>query len=71
MAASLSSFCNNLFNYFLHPALGPYMDGILRNHMVMPNGTLRDTYVYSIIASEWPAVKAQLAFLKYQRYLMD
>ncbi|MFW2569655.1 GNAT family N-acetyltransferase [Legionella sp. 29fVS95] len=51
--------------------LGAKLDGILRNHMVMPNGTLRDTYVYSIIASEWPAVKAQLAFLKYQRYLMD
>lgn len=44
--------------------LGAKLDGILRNHMIMPNGTLRDTYVYSIIASEWPAVKAHLAFLK-------
>ena len=32
--------------------LGAKLDGILRNHMVMPNGTLRDTYVYSIIASK-------------------
>ncbi|TAL62281.1 MAG: N-acetyltransferase [Legionella sp.] len=43
--------------------LGAKLDGILRNHMIMPNGTLRDTYVYSIIASEWPAVKTHLEFL--------
>ena len=43
--------------------LGAKLDGILRNHMVMPNGTLRDTYVYSIIASEWPTVKSHLEFL--------
>jgi RimJ/RimL family protein N-acetyltransferase len=40
--------------------LGAKLDGILRNHSRMPNGTLRDTCVYSIIASEWPAAKAQL-----------
>ena len=44
--------------------LSAKLDGILRNHMIMPNGTLRDTCVYSIIASEWPTVKAHLAFLK-------
>jgi len=44
--------------------LGAKLDGVLRNHMMMPNGTLRDTYVYSIIASEWPTVKARLQFLK-------
>ena len=33
---------------------------MLRNHMVMANGTLRDTAVYSIIAPEWPTVKAHL-----------
>ena len=44
--------------------LGAKLDGILRNHMIMPNGTLRDTYVYSIIASEWPTVKAHLEYLK-------
>lgn len=42
--------------------LGAKLDGILRNHMVMANGTLRDTCVYSIIASEWPTVKAHLAW---------
>jgi N-acetyltransferase len=40
--------------------LGAKADGILRNHQIAPNGTLRDTCVYSIIASEWPAVKAGL-----------
>jgi RimJ/RimL family protein N-acetyltransferase len=42
--------------------LGAKFDGILRNHMIMANGTLRDTVVYSIIASEWPTVKAHLTW---------
>ena len=40
--------------------LGAKQDGILRNHQIAPNGTLRDTVVYSIIASEWPTAKAHL-----------
>jgi len=42
--------------------LGAKLDGILRNHSIMPNGTLRDTCVYSITAPEWPTVKAHLAY---------
>jgi RimJ/RimL family protein N-acetyltransferase len=42
--------------------LGAKLDGILRSHQVAPNGTLRDTCVYSIIAAEWPTVKAHLEF---------
>jgi N-acetyltransferase len=42
--------------------LGAKLDGILRSHMVMANGTLRDTAVYSIIAGEWPAVRANLTW---------
>jgi RimJ/RimL family protein N-acetyltransferase len=42
--------------------LGAKLDGILRNHMVMANGTLRDTCVYSIIGGEWPTVKAHLTW---------
>lgn len=41
-------------------ALGAKQDGILRNHRRMPDGTLRDTVVFSIIESEWPAVRAAL-----------
>jgi N-acetyltransferase len=42
--------------------LGAKQDGILRNHQIAPNGTLRDTVVFSIIASEWPTAKAHLNF---------
>jgi RimJ/RimL family protein N-acetyltransferase len=42
--------------------LGAKQDGILRSHMTAPNGTLRDTVVYSIIASEWPTAKAHLNY---------
>ncbi|OYT97910.1 MAG: N-acetyltransferase [Burkholderiales bacterium PBB1] len=43
--------------------LGAQLDGILRAHQRMPNGTLRDTAVYSITASEWPAIRAHLQCL--------
>ena len=42
--------------------LGAKQDGVLRSHQIAPNGTLRDTAVYSIIASEWPTVKAHLTY---------
>jgi RimJ/RimL family protein N-acetyltransferase len=42
--------------------LGAKQDGILRSHQIAPNGTLRDTVVYSIIAGEWPTVKAHLNY---------
>ena len=42
--------------------LGAKQDGILRNHAIAPNGTLRDTVVFSIIAGEWPTVKAHLTY---------
>ena len=40
--------------------LGAKQDGILRNHMRMPDGSFRDTVVYSIIESEWPMVRRNL-----------
>ena len=40
--------------------LGARLDGILRNHRIMPDGTLRNTAAYSIVDAEWPAVKARL-----------
>jgi N-acetyltransferase len=42
--------------------LGAKQDGILRSHQIAPNGTLRDTVVFSIIASEWPTVRAHLNY---------
>ena len=41
-------------------ALGAKEDGVLRNHSVGPDGALRDTVVFSIIQSEWPAVRVGL-----------
>ena len=40
--------------------LGARLDGVLRNHQIAANGSLRDTCVYSITAAEWPAVRAHL-----------
>ena len=42
--------------------LGAKLDGVLRNHMVMADGSFRDTCCYSIIASEWPTVKTHLSY---------
>ena len=58
-------FRTHFFNHASRKAierLGAKLDGILRSHQVASNGTLRDTCVYSIIAAEWPTVKAHLSF---------
>lgn len=41
--------------------LGAKQEGILRAHMVMPDGRLRDSVYFSIIAPEWPEVRTRLA----------
>lgn len=40
--------------------LGAKQDGVLRNHRLGPDGTLRDTVVFSILPHEWPAVRLGL-----------
>ena len=40
--------------------LGAKLDGVLRNQRLGPDGTLRDTVVYSILPGEWPAVRRGL-----------
>jgi len=40
--------------------LGATFEGSLRAHRVRPDGTLRDTAVYSVTAPEWPAVREGL-----------
>jgi N-acetyltransferase len=42
--------------------LGAKLDGVLRQHMLGRDGTLRDTCVYSILDREWPTVKAHLSY---------
>ena len=56
-------FRTHFFNFRSREAiakLGAKQDAVLRQHMVMPDGTLRDTVVFSIIDSEWPTVKTHL-----------
>ncbi|HZI82689.1 MAG TPA: GNAT family protein [Casimicrobiaceae bacterium] len=43
--------------------LGAKQDGVLRNHQISADGSRRDTVVFSIIESEWPAVKQHLRFM--------
>ena len=43
--------------------LGAKQDGVLRNHQLSPDGSRRDTVVFSILDGEWPAVKTHLRFL--------
>ena len=40
--------------------LGAIREGVLRRHMILPDGFIRDTVMFSIVAEEWPAVKAGL-----------
>lgn len=40
--------------------LGARQDGVLRNHRIGPDGSLRDTVVYSVLPHEWPGVRRGL-----------
>ena len=40
--------------------IGARFEGIFRNHMVMPDGRMRDSAYYSVIDGEWPEVRAAL-----------
>lgn len=40
--------------------IGAVKEGILRNHMILPDGTLRSSVYFSILSDEWPAVKQRL-----------
>ena len=41
--------------------IGAVREGVLRNHMILPDGTIRSSVYYSILSTEWPAVKQRLA----------
>lgn len=60
VAVELRTHVQNLRSRAAIERLGAKLDGILRRHMRMPDGHLRDTVVYSILDSEWPAVRANL-----------
>lgn len=55
-------------HYFNHQSrrsierLGAKLDGVLRHDMIMPDNTLRDARVYSILSKEWSSVKTNLVW---------
>ena len=58
-------FRTHFFNFTSRGAierLGAKLDGILRSHQVLPDGSRRDTVVYSILDIEWPAVRSNLLY---------
>ncbi len=66
---SLDCICVELRTHFFNhqsrhgiERLGAKLDGVLRSNVISPNGTTRDTCIYSIIASEWPTVKTHLSW---------
>lgn len=40
--------------------IGATFEGVLRHHTIMPDGSNRDSAYYSVLAAEWPGVKARL-----------
>jgi RimJ/RimL family protein N-acetyltransferase len=47
--------------------LGARRDGVLRHHALRRDGTVRDTVMYSLLAGEWPEVRAHLLYLLGQK----
>jgi RimJ/RimL family protein N-acetyltransferase len=62
LAVEFRTHWHNLQSRAAIERLGAKQDGVLRNHRRMPDGSLRDTVVYSILDSEWPAVRSGLRY---------
>jgi len=60
IAVDLRTHEQNLQSRAAIERLGAKLDGILRNHRILPDGSLRNTATYSIIDAEWREVKARL-----------
>ncbi len=51
---------NNVRSQKALERIGAVKEGVFRNHMIRPDGTIRHSVFYSIIDAEWPEVKARL-----------
>ncbi len=63
LGARLVGWRTDNFNFASQKAierLGARKDGVLRHHALRRDGTVRDTVMYSLAASEWPETRAQL-----------
>jgi RimJ/RimL family protein N-acetyltransferase len=43
--------------------IGATREGVLRNHMLLPNGTMRSSMYFSILSGEWPEIKTRLELM--------
>jgi N-acetyltransferase len=57
---ALKTHHNNLRSQRAMKKIGATFEGVFRNHLIMPDGTSRDTHWFSILDHEWPAVEAHL-----------
>jgi N-acetyltransferase len=60
MRVALKTHQDNLRSQKAIVALGAKFEGVFRNHMIMPDGSIRHSHWYSIVREEWPEVKAHL-----------
>ena len=63
LGAKLVGWRTDNFNFASQRAierLGARKDGVLRHHALRRDGTVRDTFMYSILRAEWPRIKSQL-----------
>ncbi|HEX2075476.1 MAG TPA: GNAT family protein [Geodermatophilus sp.] len=60
VAVEFRTHWHNLQSRAAIAGLGAKQDGVLRNHRRLPDGSLRDTVVFSILDTEWPAVRTGL-----------
>jgi RimJ/RimL family protein N-acetyltransferase len=49
--------------------LGARLEGIMRSHMIMADGRIRDTALYSIVRGDWPGVEQKLRWMLARRTL--
>lgn len=65
LGCAVVGFRTDNFNHASQQALarlGAHRDGIVRHHGLRRDGTVRDTVMFSILAGEWPEIKAQLQY---------
>ncbi len=60
LRVSFKTHHENLKSQTAIAAIGAKFEGVFRNHMIMPDGSIRHSHWYSIIREDWPEVKANL-----------
>jgi N-acetyltransferase len=68
MRVALKTHHENLKSQTAIAALGAKFEGVARNHMIMPDGSIRHSHWYSIVREDWPEVKAKLT-ARLERFL--